>query len=42
LSWRPLAIRRAEWLGSIVDWLGKRGLMTQHWKRAAPRKPLEP
>lgn len=42
LSWRPLAIRRAEWLGSIVDWLGKRGWMTQHWRRAAPRKPLEP
>ena len=42
LSWRPLAIRRAEWLGSIVDWLGKRGWMTQHWRRTVPRKPLEP
>jgi len=42
LSWRPLAVRRAEWLGSIVDWLGRRGWMIQHWRRSAPRKPIEP
>ncbi len=42
LSWRPLAIRRAEWLGSIVDWLAKRGWMIQHWRLSPPRKPNEP
>lgn len=42
LSWRPLAIRRAEWLGAIVDWLDQRGWKVQHWRRAGPRKPLEP
>jgi len=34
LSWRPLAIRRAEWLASIVDWLDQRGWKKQHWRRA--------
>ena len=42
LSWRPLAIRRAEWLGSIVDWLDQRGWKVQHWRRVGPRNPLEP
>lgn len=42
LSWRPLAIRRAEWLGSIVDWLDRRGWKVQHWRRVGPRKPREP
>jgi len=42
LSWRPLAIRRALWLGSIVDWLDQRGWKVQHWRRAGPRNPLEP
>ena len=42
LSWRPIAVRRAEWLGSIVDWLAERRIMTQHWRRAGPRAPLEP
>jgi phytanoyl-CoA dioxygenase PhyH len=34
LSWRPIAIRRAEWLQSIVDWLDRRGWATQHWRPA--------
>ncbi|MCY7280634.1 MAG: phytanoyl-CoA dioxygenase family protein, partial [Sphingomonas bacterium] len=42
LSWRPLAVRRAEWLGAIVDWLDQRGWMVQHWRRVGPRSPLQP
>ncbi len=34
LSWRPLAIRRAQWLALIVDWLDRRGWKRQQWKRA--------
>lgn len=34
LSWRPLAIRRAEWLAGIVDWLDQRGWKKQQWRRA--------
>lgn len=34
LSWRPLAIRRAEWLTRIGDWLDARGWKKQHWRRA--------
>ena len=34
LSWRPLAIRRAQWLAGIVDWLDRRGWKMQQWKRA--------
>jgi hypothetical protein len=36
LSWKPLAIRRAEWLGSIVDWLDRRGWAKQQWRRSGP------
>ena len=42
LSWRPIADRRAEWLGSIVDWLSRRGLMVQHWRPAGKRRPIDP
>lgn len=42
LSWRPVAMRRAEWLGSIVDWLSKHGLMTQHWRAVGLRRPIDP
>lgn len=42
LSWRPIAIRRAEWAASIVDWLSKRGWMVQHWKPAGKRRPIDP
>lgn len=34
LSWRPIAIRRGDWLQSIVDWLDRRGWMKQHWRPA--------
>ena len=42
LSWRPIALRRAEWLGAIVDWLDRRGWAKQHWHRVGRRAPLEP
>ncbi len=42
MSWRPLAIRRAEWLGTIIDWLDRRGWMIQHWRPAGRRRPIEP
>jgi hypothetical protein len=43
LSWRPIAIRRADgWLGAGVDWLAARGWMVQHWRRAGRRRPIEP
>ena len=42
LSWRPIAIRRAEWLSDAVDWLAARGWMVQHWRRAGLRAPFEP
>ncbi len=41
LSWRPISIRRAQWLGSVVDWFAARGWMVQHWRRAGPRPPFE-
>lgn len=34
LSWRPIAIRRAEWLQKIVDWAERRGWTKQHWQPA--------
>ncbi len=42
LSWHPLAQRRAEWLGGLVDRLAARGWMTQHWRPAGLRRPLDP
>ena len=41
MSWRPLAIRRAEWLGRLVDTLDRRGWMKQHWVRIGPRAPID-
>jgi hypothetical protein len=41
LSWQPIADRRAEWLGSIVDWLSRRRLMVQHWRPAGKRRPID-
>jgi len=32
LGWRPLADRRALWLGIALDWLDRRGLAKQHWR----------
>lgn len=34
LSWRPIALRRAEWLNGIVDWLDRKGWAKQHWRRS--------
>lgn len=42
LSWPPVALRRAGWLASAVDWLDRRGWMKQHWRPAGPRRPLQP
>ena len=42
MSWRPIAIRRAEWLGAIVDWLDRRGWSKQHWRPVGLRRPLDP
>jgi Phytanoyl-CoA dioxygenase (PhyH) len=42
LSWRGIASRRAQWLGSILDWLARRGLAIQHWRPAGLRRPIEP
>jgi hypothetical protein len=42
LSWRPIAIRRAEWLVSIIDWFAKRGWLIQHWKPAGKLRPIDP
>ena len=42
LSWRPIALRRAGWLGAIVDRLAARGWMVQHWRRAGARSPRQP
>ena len=39
LSWRPIAQRRAQWLGALLDWLDRRGWKTQHWRRVG-RKPV--
>lgn len=36
LSWRPIAIRRAEWLARMLDLLDRWGLMKQQWRRAGP------
>ncbi|MCL6697292.1 phytanoyl-CoA dioxygenase family protein [Sphingomonas sp. NSE70-1] len=41
LSWRPIAIRRAEWLASIIDWLSRRGWKVQHWRPAGLRRPVD-
>ena len=40
LSWRPIAIRRAEWLASLIDRLSKRGWMVQHWRPSGRKRPI--
>lgn len=42
LSWRPIAIRRAGLLASVVDWLDRRGWMKQHWRRSGHQQVFEP
>jgi hypothetical protein len=41
LSWAPIAWRRAEWLGSILDAFDRRGWMKQHWRPVGRRRILE-
>ena len=38
LSWRPIATRQTQWVGPIVDWLGRRGWKRQHWQRVGKRR----
>jgi len=42
LSLRPIAIRRASWLFSIVDRLARFGVMKQHWQPAGRRRAIDP
>ena len=42
LSWGPLAMRRAEWLGPIVDRLDRLGLVKQQWALAGRRRVADP
>lgn len=42
MSWRPIAIRRAQLASAIVDWLDRRGWSKQHWHPAGRRRPLDP
>ena len=42
LSLRPIAIRRASWLFSIVDRLARIGVMKQHWEPAGRRRAIDP
>ena len=42
LSLRPIAIRRANWLLSIVDRLDRLGILKQHWKPAGRRRAIDP
>ena len=34
LSWKPIALRRAQWLAAALDWLDRRGWARQHWRPA--------
>jgi hypothetical protein len=38
----PLAIRRAQSLPHIVDTLDRLGIKKQHWRRASPKRPIDP
>lgn len=40
-SWRPFAIRRAEWLAGLLDVAARYGLMTQHWRPVGRRRPRD-
>lgn len=40
-SWRPISQRRAEWLGSLLDWLDRRGWMKQHWLAVGRKHVLD-
>ena len=42
MSWKPVAVRRAEWMSSAVDRLDRLGLKKQHWQPAGRRRPADP
>ena len=42
LSLPPFAKRRAQWAAAIMDWLDRRGLAKQHWRKAGKRRPIDP
>lgn len=41
LSWRPLAVRRADWLYRTLDTLDRLGIRKQHWKPGGRKRPLD-
>lgn len=41
LSWKPIAMRRGQWLAAIVDRLDRAGLMKQHWRPVGSRRPTD-
>ena len=42
LSWNAIAVRRADWLNALLDWLDRRGLRKQQWARDGLRRPIDP
>jgi hypothetical protein len=42
LSFPPIAIRRASWLPPINDSLERLRIKKNHWRRAGPKRPIEP
>lgn len=42
LNWRPIAIRRAEWMARMVDRLDRLGVKKQHWQPIGRRRPADP
>lgn len=42
LSVEPIASRRAEWLGAVVDRLDRMKIKKQHWHPTGRRKPIDP
>lgn len=42
LSLAPFAMRRADWLNRLHDWLDRRGWKKQHWTPDGLKRPIEP
>lgn len=42
LSWKPISIRRTNWMARILDRLDSIGFKKQHWRPAGRRRPIEP
>jgi hypothetical protein len=42
LSWKPIRIRRTNWMARILDRLDRIGFKKQHWRPAGRRRPIEP